>query len=65
MSKRGKKGPVERIRELSGVAKETLEAKMVALETEVQEQKKTLIIGAIIFTIGVALGVAVANKEKK
>jgi hypothetical protein len=65
MSKRVEKGPVERIRELSGVAKETLEAKMVALETEVQEQKKTLILGAIIFTIGVALGVAVANKEKK
>ena len=65
MSKQRKKSRIEQIRELSGAAKETLEAKMVALETEVQEQKKTLILGAIIFTIGVALGVAVANKEKK
>ena len=63
MSKKQKKGPVERIRELSGVAKETLEAKMVALETEVQEQKKTLILGAAIFVIGVLVGVAVSKKR--
>ena len=41
------------------------EAKMVALETEVREQKKTLILGTIIFLIGVAFGVAVSNRKEK
>ena len=63
MSKKQKKGRIERLRELSGVAKETLEAKMVALETEVQEQKKTLILGAAIFVVGVLVGVAVSKKR--
>ncbi len=65
MSKQRKKSRIERFRELSGAAKETLEAKMVVLETEVREQKKTLIIGAAVFLIGVAFGVAVASKKEK
>ena len=65
MSKKGKKGRIERIRELSGAAKEHLEAKVVALETEVQEQKKTLMLGAVVFAVGLAIGLVVGSKREK
>ena len=65
MSKKQKKGRIERLRKFSGAARETLEEKVAELEVEVREQKKTLIIGGVIFLFGLAIGVALASDKKE
>lgn len=63
MSKKQKKGRVERLRELSGAAQGELRERITELEEEVKEQKKTILIGAAIFLAGVILGSAVARRR--
>ena len=64
MSKQ-KKSRIQKLRKLSGAAQGELREKVAELEEEVREQKKTLMLGAIVFGLGLALGLVVGSKREK
>ena len=65
MSKKVRKNEsrMERLRELSGAAQGELVKKVSTLETEVREQKKSILVGAVVFLVGLAVGAAISRRR--